>query len=136
MAHISLRITCGDLPSIRVTSAESANKTFIYPRSGTDPVAEDVQDSIQLTATVFSTVLGQVDGNLYVGRTSAGGVGSGVDLDGDGQMDVKFNSACGFVLQLRGGRVAAIEADRPVTVRIGRRTYRLSAHVPRILARE
>lgn len=95
MAHISLRITCGDLPSIRVTSAESANKTFIYPRSGTDPVAEDVQDSIQLTATVFSTVLGQVDGNLYVGRTSAGGVVNSSDLDGDGRMEVTFSNICG-----------------------------------------
>ena len=136
MSEASLRSTYGDLRPIRVTSSGTANRTFIYPRSSTDPAAERVRDGFQITAGGFSSVLGRIDGNLYVGRTSAGGVGSGVDLDGDGQMDVKFNSACGFVLQLRGGRVAAIEADRPVTVRIGRRTYRLSAHVPRILARE
>lgn len=130
-----LRSTYGDLRPVRVTSSEPANRTFIYPRSGTDPTAERVRDSFQITATGFSSVLGRVDGNLYIGRTSAGGIGNSVDLNGDGRMDVTFNSICGFVLQLERGRVVAVEADRRVTARIQGRTYRLSGHTPRTLNR-
>ncbi|MDQ3653160.1 MAG: hypothetical protein M3458_23340, partial [Acidobacteriota bacterium] len=130
-----LRSTYGDLRPVRVTSSEPANRTFIYPRSGTDPTAERVRDSFQITVTGFSSVLGRVDGNLYIGRTSAGGVGNSVDLNGDGRMDVTFNSICGFVLQLERGRVMAVEADRRVTAMIQGRTYRLSGHTPRTLNR-
>jgi len=60
-------------------------------------------------------VLGRVDGNLYVGATSAGGEGSSLDIDGDGSADVTFDQACKFVLQLDQGRITAVEADRAVT---------------------
>jgi len=40
----------------------------------------------------FSTVLGRVSGTTYVGRTSAGGLGADLDLDGDGSPDVRFDA--------------------------------------------
>lgn len=130
----SLRSTYGDLRPVRVTTPESANRTFVYPRNNTDPSAERVRDSFRLTAGGFSSLLGRIDGDVYVGRTSAGGVGRGADLDADGRLDVMFDSVCGFILQLRRGRVVSVEVDRPVTAKIGGRVYPLAAHAPRALA--
>ena len=48
----------------------------------------------------FSSVLGRVKGTLYVGRTSAGGKGTAIDLDNDGKDDVIFSQTCAFILQL------------------------------------
>jgi hypothetical protein len=64
-------------------------------------------------------VLGRVDGNLYVGATSAGGEGTTLDLDGNGSADVSFSQSCKFVVQLASGRITAVEADRAVNVTIG-----------------
>jgi hypothetical protein len=79
----------------------------------------------------FSSLLGRVRDKVYIGRTAAGGVGQQIDLHGDGKPDVVFSETCGFVLQLRDGKVTAAEADRPVTITIGGKSCSLSAFTPR-----
>jgi hypothetical protein len=129
-----LRSTFGDIQPLRVVAAASVNHTFVYPSSAGDPAAESVRRSFQLTSDGFRSVLGRVSGTLYTGRTSAGGVGSEIDLDGDGQPDVRFTRECGFLLQLDKGKVIAVEADRPVTGQIQGRRVVLRAHVPVVLS--
>ena len=53
-----------------------------------------------------------------------------VDIDGDGKPDVTFSAECGFVLQLRDGRVIAAEADRDVTAIIQGKTVALKRYQP------
>ena len=86
-----------------------------------------------MTSAGFHSLLGRVSGNLYVGRTSAGGVGTEIDLDGDGKPDVRFNRECGFLLQLDRGKVIAIETDRAVTAEVRGRRVPLEAHSPVVL---
>jgi len=107
-----------------------SNLTLVYPRSAGDPEAEDVRTSYQGTIEAFSTVLGRVEGTLYVGRTSAGGVGEAIDLNGDGAPDVIFSTPCGFLLQLDQGRVIALEADRDVRATLSGRQVDLHAFEP------
>jgi len=125
-----LQSTYGWLRSVRVAAPGGVNQTFIFPRGAGDPDAERVRKSFRLTPTGFSSELGSVAGQVYVGRTSAGGVGDHVDLNGDGRADVRFIKTCGFILQLDGGRVTAVEADRNVSVTIGRRRLQLTAYTP------
>jgi hypothetical protein len=124
----------GDVRPVRLTVPGAAtNEVFVYPRSAGDPAAADVRSSFVRSGDDFATLLGRVRGTLYVGRTSAGGFGTGVDLDGSGVPDAAFDTACGFVLQLAAGRVTAVEADRAVTATIQGRQVRLEAHVPLVL---
>src|SRR5262249_61453892 len=78
------------------------------------PDAAAVKNSFMATANGFKTVLARVDGNMYVGATSAGGEGASLDIDGDGTADVTFSQSCKFVLQLAQGRITAGRADRAV----------------------
>jgi len=123
----------GQLRPIRATTDDTAHRTFVYPRSANDPTAEAVRDSFQITANGFQSVVGRVDDTLYVGRTSAGGVGTSIDITGDGQPDATFSVSCGFILQIRGGTIAAIEADRAVTATIGGKSVSLTAYTPVVL---
>src|SRR5260370_11269066 len=107
----ALRSSYGDLNPVRVVSGSSAATTLVYPRSPWDPSAESVRTSFTQSGSDFSTVLGKVSGSLYVGRTSAGGVGTGIDLNGDGVNDVTFNASCGFVLQLANCGASPVAAD-------------------------
>ena len=110
----------GDLLSIRyVAPAQAATRTFVYPRNASAPTAAAVRDSFMMTATGFKSALGRVDGNTYVGATSAGGEARALDIDGDGAADVTFSASCKFVLQLANGRPTAVEADRAVTITVG-----------------
>jgi hypothetical protein len=128
----TMRSPYGHLWPVRVRTSDWENRIFIYPRNGRDPSAEAVRDSfVYNSSTDFSSVLGRVSGNLYVGRTSAGGVGDSIDLDGDGTPDVTFSAMCGFILQLRNGSVAAVETDQDVTATIAGQMYRLSAYSPK-----
>jgi hypothetical protein len=65
-----------------------------------------------------------------VGLNSAGGVGTQIDINGDGVPDVKFREPCGFMIQLRGGKAVAIETDRAVQAEIQGRKLALRAHTP------
>ncbi len=107
--------------------------TLVYPRTAGDPEAEAVRLSFRAEAGGFSSILGRVSGNLYIGRTSAGGVGDRIDLDGDGQPDVTFGAQCGFLLQLEDGQVRAIETDREVEARVAGRRILLGAYQPEAL---
>jgi len=112
----SVRSGYGDLQAVRYVAAGNApNRTFVYPRNAGAPTAAAVRDSFMTTASGFTTVLGRVAGNTYVGATSAGGEGTSLDIDGDGTPDVTFDVSCKFVLQLDHGRIIAVEADKAVT---------------------
>ena len=121
----------GDLRPVRVTDSRGATvETFVYPRSAGDPSAEDVLASFRRNGADFSSVLGRVKGDLYVGRTSAGGFGDGIDLDNDGIDDVKFSRPCRFILQLANGKAIAVEADREATTTIGAQKLTLKPFTP------
>jgi hypothetical protein len=121
----------GDLRPLRLTAAPSSTvETFIYPRNPGDPSAESVRTSFVRNGSDFASVLGRVQGTLYVGRTAAGGVGRSIDLDGNGTPDVTFSTTCAFVLQLRQGKVLAIEADATVTANVQGRTVSLTPSTP------
>ena len=92
-----------------------------------------MQAGFRVTREGFRSSLGRVSGKLYVGRTSAGGVGREIDLDEDGRTDVRFNVECGFLLQLDRGKVIAIETDRAVTADVSGRRLTLDAHLPVLL---
>ena len=127
----SVRGGYGDFKPVQVTSAAGkVVDTFVYPRSAGDPDAESVRASFKRDGKDFSSVLGRVKGTLYVGRTSAGGVGKAIDLDGDGADDVSFGESCGFILQLKDGNIIRVEADRAVKARIAGREVALTAYKP------
>jgi hypothetical protein len=125
-----VRSTYGWLLPVRALAGDGINQTFIFPRSASDPSSEKLRESFRLTDDGFASALGSVHGSLYVGRTSAGGEGNALDVDGDGKPDVTFDTSCRFVLQLREGRIIAIEADRNTTVRIGGKSVPLESYVP------
>jgi len=129
----SLRTSYGDLLPLRATTAERDHRTFIYPEGPGDPSGSAVRDSFRETAEGFSSLLGRVEGTLYVGRTSAGGVGTGLDLEGKGRSDVTFSERCGFIVQVAQGKVVALEADRAVTAMVQGETVRLEPHRPAAL---
>jgi hypothetical protein len=119
----------GDLVPVRSVSG-AVNRTFVYPSSAGDPSAESVRTRFKQNGNDFSTVLGRVQGNTYVGRTSAGGFDDGVDLNGDGTRDVTFSKKCSFVVQLNNGKVTAIESDRAVSAVVQGKSITLSAYTP------
>lgn len=126
-----VRDALGDIRPIRVVSGEAANLTFVYPRRASQPAAAEVEESFAQTGGGFSTVLGRVVGNTYVGRNSAGGEGTGIDFDFDGVADMTFSENCIFVMQrLADGRITNIETDRPVTMNMSGRRFSLSAYEP------
>lgn len=121
----------GDQRPIRITNSDQPVTTFVYPRSGDDPTAESVRTSfVRNGSNDFSSVLSRVEGNLYVGRTSAGGVGNAIDLDNDGFNDATFSKSCGFVFQLTAGTVTHVEVDDFVTMTMGGRSVGLAPYVP------
>jgi hypothetical protein len=122
--------TYGWLHAIRAIAEGGVNRTFIYPRSAADPAADTVRESMRVTGDGFQSELGSVHGTLYVGRTSAGGEGTCIDCDGDGKSDAVFASACRFVVQLDGGKIIAVEADRDITAVVAGREMFLKAYTP------
>ncbi len=126
-----MRSAYGDLRPIQVTDSEDGTvETFVYPRAAGDPSAETVLVSFVRDGANFSSVLGRVNGTLYVGRTSAGGHGDAIDLNGDGRPEVTFDEPCDFVLQLSAGKVTAMETDRAVVARIEERSIQLGSYAP------
>lgn len=121
----------GDFRPVRVTDSQGGPvETFVYPRKAADPDAEAVRAGFKRDGKDFSSPLGRVKGTLYVGRTSAGGEGKGIDLDDDGSDDVRFDQSCAFVLQLKDGKVIRAEADRAVKARMNGTEFALGAHKP------
>lgn len=102
----------GDLLPVRVSPASGDTvTTFVYPWSEGDPAGGSVRDGFARTPDGFSTPLGRVTGDLYVGRWAAGGRSSAIDLDADGQPDVTLSRECNFILRHANGAVTTIEAD-------------------------
>jgi hypothetical protein len=124
------RSSYGDLRPVRMVASGSSNQTLIYPRSAGDPSAESVRTSFSRSGNDFSSILGRVRGNTYVGRTAAGGEGTSIDLNFDGNADATFSTSCGFLMQLDNGAVKAIEADRDVTVVVQGKNLVLKAYTP------
>lgn len=130
----AFRSTYGDLRAVRMTTPDEESRTFIYPQSNGDPSAEDVQRSFVVNSNGFHSLLGRVEGNLYIGRTSAGGFGNQLDLDNDGKPDATFSKMCGFVVQLKKGKIVAVEADRAVTMKISGHELMLTPYHPILVA--
>ena len=125
----SVRGGYGDFKPVRVMdSTGAAVETFVYPRSAGDPDAKAVRASFKRKGDDFTSLLGSVNGMLYTGRTSAGGVGQSIDIDHDGKDDVVFDQPCAFILQLDKGRITAVETDRAVKADIAGTKHDLSAH--------
>jgi hypothetical protein len=55
-----------DLRAIRIISSESANRSFIYPRSAANPGGSAVRTSFKLTADSFTSSLARIKGDTYV----------------------------------------------------------------------
>jgi hypothetical protein len=125
-----LRSSYGDLLPVTVTAPDDINRTFVYPRKAAAPSAQDVRQSFRLAATGFQSVLGRVEGNVYIGRTVAGGEAKSIDLDGDGRPDVIFSVPCSFLLQISRGKVIAAEVDREVQATIQGLSFRLLPYSP------
>ncbi len=126
----AVRGSYGDLRPIRVVTRGTSNTTLIYPRGSGDPTAEDVGRSFRRTARGFRTLVGTVDGRVYIGRSAAGGEGSRVDLDGDGRPEVTFTPRCQFLVRHRGGKVTELEVDRPTVAVVQGRRVQLGPHTP------
>jgi hypothetical protein len=126
----AIRSSYGDLLPVRMISGNTNNVTFIYPRSSTDASAESVRASFLRSGNDFSSVLGKVQGDTYVGRTSAGGVATSIDINNDGKADVTFNASTGFVIQLATGKISKIETDRDATAVIQGQTFNFKAYTP------
>jgi hypothetical protein len=129
----SVQGTYGWLKPVRATCGPRADKavvTFVYPRNATDPAADVVRSEFRLSDDGFTcNPLARIRGNTYVGRTSAGGEGNAIDLDGDGKDDATFDAPCKFVLQLREGKIVAAEADRKVIATIAGKQITLERFV-------
>jgi hypothetical protein len=119
----SVRSTYGDLSPIIYSGSNATNRTFIYPHNNDQPSADEVLTSFKVTAAGFHSALGRVEGNVYIGRTVAGGIARELSLSAQGSHDVEFSRECGFLLQLNGGNVLAIEVDRPVHATIQGKQY-------------
>lgn len=113
-----------------MVSNSTDNFTFIYPRGAGDPTTETVRQSFTKSGNNFSTILGRVIGNIYIGRTSAGGVGTAIDLNKDGKAEATFNATIGFLMQLKAGEITKIETDRDVTASIYGQTLNIKAYTP------
>jgi len=130
-----VRSSYGWLRAVRVEAeGKKPIRLFVYPRNQDDPTAAEVQRSFQVYPDGFSSMLGRVDGKLYVGRTSAGGFSDRIDLDSNGAADVSFDQPCGFIVQLADGQPVAIETDRAVDATIQGESIRLRGFEPVILS--
>ncbi len=124
-----IRSAVGWLEPVRVTGGKTVS-VFVYPRSAGDPEAPDVLESFRLTDGGFQSCLGRVEGNLYRGRTSAGGRSDRMDLDANGTPDIVFDAPVNFVVQLAHDRPVALETDRSATSTVGGQKVQLEAFVP------
>ncbi|WP_373497611.1 hypothetical protein [Aquiflexum sp.] len=126
----AIQSTYGWLKPLRFQTDSLSNDVFIYPRNSSEPHAKEFLDSFQWLENGFSSILGTVSGNLYIGRTSAGGEGRALDINGNGEIDVQFDQLCRFILQLEEGKVVHAEADRKVKMIYRNKEYLLTPFQP------
>jgi hypothetical protein len=127
------RSTYGDLLAMRALARDGLQRTFVYPRSAGQPSATEVERSLRRTQHGFTSVLGTVEGDVYISSTMAGGEGNSFTLPHQAKPALVFDQRCGFVTRVSGGRVVSVETDRDVTAHVGARTVVLRAHEPRDL---
>lgn len=125
-----LRSTYGDLLPVKFQSNDKQQILFIYPKSKEDPKAQDVKTSFSLSENGFSSILGKVEGTMYIGRNSAGGYGKSLDLDEDGKSELSFSKPCGFIAQLKNGKIVAVETDAEVTMTLYGKTRTVKPYEP------
>ena len=126
----AIRSTYGDLLPVKFQSADKKQMVFIFPKSKPDPKAQEVKSSFTLTENGFSSVLGKVEGTMYIGRNSAGGFGDSLDLNEDGKPDLTFNKECGFIAQLKNGKIISVETDTTVDMTFNGKRYVTKPYVP------
>ena len=128
-----MRSTFGDLLPLRVRPRNGIDGTLIYPRNGAQPAALDIQQSFKRTQDGFTSDLGTVHGDIYIGRTIAGGVGQNILLPGASSGHLGFSHVCGFLVQLRDGIPVSIETDRDVVLALHGKHIELRGHFPKKL---
>jgi hypothetical protein len=108
--------------NVSTGASDATQVTFIYPANPTDPSAASVRSGMTITgihtysnSALGSSVVSGRNGTYYIGRTAAGGWASSISL---GEQTTTFNVPCNFIMNLSGGAVSSIEADRNVTVNI------------------
>jgi hypothetical protein len=117
-----IRSTYGDLLPLRVITDGAINQTFIYPADADDRDPESVRAGFVVTADGFRSPEASVFGNLYKGRTAAGGYGREISSL------IRFDRECGFLLQLKDGKPIALETDRAVVAEIQGKRVRVAPH--------
>jgi hypothetical protein len=128
----ALRSSFGDLAPLRVEAATGIDRTFIYPRNPNQPSPDQIKTSLKRTQNGFSSLLGRIAGNLYIGKTVAGGVARSLALPGS---TLNFNRTCGFLVVIRNGQAAQIETDREVRLVYNGQSMSLHPHIPTDLPR-
>ncbi|MEX2514364.1 MAG: hypothetical protein WD398_15780 [Cyclobacteriaceae bacterium] len=126
----SIQSTYGWLKPIRFESKASSVDVLVYPKSPEDIEASALLSSFQWTKEGFSTALNKVGENYYLGPSSAGGEGTGMDLDGNGEEDVQFNLSCQFIFRMEGNKITWAEADQTVMMEYAGKKYVLPASQP------
>ena len=116
----TVRSTYGDIRPSGLRPAGPRSASSSYSRDREDASAKRVHDSLRVTESGFTSLLGTFDGSLYVGRSAAGGFGDHISMRRDGQPDASLSEPCGFILQLRSGKITAVETDRDVHATIQR----------------
>ncbi len=122
--------TYGTLLPVRFQSQEDQQVVFIYPKSMKDPDAIKVKESFEVTDHGFSSLLGKVEGTIYIGKKTAGGFGDALDMNNDGNPELRFDVPCGFIVQLVNGKIAAVETDTAVTLSLHGNPVHLNAYEP------
>ena len=125
--------TYGWLRPVRLTTEAEDAHVFTYPQSQEDPTATAVQQSFALTETGFTSLLGTVDGSMYMGRYSAGGIGNTLQLTDASSPDVELSEVCGFMVQHQEGKIIAIETDVDVTAHVQGKALSLKAYTKKEL---
>ena len=127
---VAIESTYGTLLPVKFRSSDNRQIVFVYPKSQGAPEAINVKESFLLTENGFSSLLGKVEGTVYIGKKMAGGYGQALDIDYDGTSEMVLNTSCGFISQLENGRILKIETDRDVTISVNNKTFDLQAYQP------
>ncbi|MEZ5354336.1 MAG: hypothetical protein R2762_16990 [Bryobacteraceae bacterium] len=125
-----IRSTYGDLRPVLMTVPGEVSRTFVYPRAPGDPAAADVLASWRFTQDGFTSSAGTLRNDVWIGKTAAGGRGDTLDLDGDGQPELRLSAPRNFVVQLSQRRITAVEVDAGVSAVVGGKSVNLAKYVP------
>ncbi|SDM93020.1 hypothetical protein [Kriegella aquimaris] len=126
----AIESTYGSLLPVKFRSNDEQTIVFVYPKSMDAPNAVEVKKSFLLTENGFSSLLGEVEGTLYVGKKTAGGYGQSLDIDQDGTSELVLKKECGFVAQLENDKIITIETDSDVIASVNNKTFELMAYQP------